>query len=109
MTEEMKKFMETSPEKITYCVIRKAAKEFWEDLKAVPGGAHRTWDDLDQKYDGGKREFYDKYFEFVKKCQEVEKQVFNKNWEVRVAASDAKKITFVFPYGWKNCVKEKEA
>ena len=101
MTEEMKRFMEADPKVITYVVIRKAAKQFWEDYKNVPGYAHRTLDDLDQKYEKAKGEFYTKYVGFIRKCQEVEKEVNNKNWEVRVAASDAKKITFTFPYGWK--------
>ena len=101
MTEEMKRFMETKAEEITYDVIRKAAKEFWEDLKNVPGGAHRTWEDLDQKYEKGKGEFYSKYIDFAKKCQEVEKQKTNGDWKVRVAASDAEKVTYIFPYGWK--------
>lgn len=33
MTEEMKRFMKTDFKKLTYAVIRKAAKQFWKDYK----------------------------------------------------------------------------
>ena len=104
-------FMSTPIEELNFNTVKLAVNDFFNDYNKLPQGM----DALDPQYYDQEGEFYGKYYEFAKKCNDVSKSQF-----VNVSgygSDDATKlkikdlcssVDYRFPYGWKNHYKATE-
>lgn len=101
-------FMSTPIEELNLNTVKLAVDDFFNDYNKLPQGM----DALDPQYYDQEGEFYGKYYEFAKKCNDVSKlQLVNVSG---YGSDDATKlkikdlcssVDYRFPYGWKNHYK----
>ena len=101
-----KKFMQIDEvTEMDWELIKKVLDEFWSDYEKFPDNS--SIDSLDIRYSEDQRRFYQKYYDFAKKCKQLSAQLkqvsgYGKLDAVKLElARRLGAVDYHFPYGWK--------
>lgn len=104
--EPIQTFMNTDPEDLDYSLVEAAVSALFDELNKFP--SPNSMDSLDIIYDLDKRRFYQKYYDFANKCNELSRQISPSGYGLNdyhdLSVRDLlRKVDYNFPYGWKYC------
>ena len=102
-------FINTPIEELDATFIKTVVNEYFAEYDKLPRGMEAT----NPEFDNVKGQFYNKYYDFVKKCKEIVKSLtisgYGRNDFSKLRIKDmCDKVDYTFPYGWKQFGKVRE-
>lgn len=103
-------FINTPIEELDVNFIKTAVNEYFAEYDKLPRGMEAT----NPEYNEVKGQFYNKYYNFVKKCKEIANATnvsgYGKNDFSKLRIKDmCNKVEYIFPYGWRQFGKVRES